>query len=96
MPADTTKWPSDVRPISLDGLDHLGVDSRQRLYWDGKRVKTGLDLTWFQTLLAVVVAASTLLGAFATCVQAWTAYHDWACKVRWPVAAKCAESGAGK
>jgi hypothetical protein len=82
-------WPKDVRRVSLEQLDHLGVDSQQRLYWDGKRIKTGLDLTWPQTIGGLIIAVATVLAALGSCIQGWTAYHEWACKVHWPVAAKC-------
>jgi hypothetical protein len=80
----TPEWPSDVERMSIDKLDLLGVDSENRLYWNGKRVVTGqrLDLTWWQTTIAALIALFTF-------VQAWTAYHDWACKVGWPVIAAC-------
>jgi hypothetical protein len=32
-------WPAGVTVITLKGLDHLGVDERGRLYWDGKPIE---------------------------------------------------------
>lgn len=57
-------WPKGVRPISYGGLGLLGVGPDGTLYWDGKPivVRKGIDLTWWQTLIAVVAA----LGAFAS------------------------------
>lgn len=57
-------WPEGVRPISMEGLDHVGVGRDGTLYWDGKPivVRKGIDLTWWQTMIAVVAA----LGAFAS------------------------------
>lgn len=61
-------WPSGVRPISIDGLDHLGVGDDGSLYWDGKPivVRRGIDLTWWQITIALIAA----LGAFASGVVA--------------------------
>jgi hypothetical protein len=89
---DKTKWPANVREISMKETGGLGIDPNGRLYWNGKPVEIvsqRLDLTWVQTAIALLVAVFTFIAALATSVQAWTAYHDWACKVGWPVAAKC-------
>ena len=75
--------------MSIDGLDLLGVDAQQRLYWDGKPVKTGLNLDWLQTAIAIMVAVGTVVAALATLWQAWTAYQDWACKAHLPGTVKC-------
>jgi hypothetical protein len=81
---ETREWPLDVERITLKKMDLLGVDSANRLYWNGKRVITSqrLDLTWWQNATALVVAFFTLLIAVGTCVQAWTAYNEWSCKVK--------------
>jgi hypothetical protein len=81
---DPTKWSRDVRRISLDDVDGLGIDGANRLYWNGKRVITGqrLDLTWSQFLVALAVAIFTAIAAAATAVQAVIAYEDWACRVK--------------
>jgi hypothetical protein len=87
-----SKWPRNVRPIAMGEADGLGIDKDGRLYWDGKPVEIisqRLDLTKAQTFIAASVAIFTLIAALATTVQAWTAYSDWACKVRWPVLATC-------
>ena len=31
--ADPSTWPKGVRPISIDEVDGIGVDSRGDLYW---------------------------------------------------------------
>ncbi len=58
-------WPADVTPIGVEDLDRLGLDGRNQLFWDGKRVevRNRLDLTWLQKLLAVVVSFFAVLGA---------------------------------
>lgn len=80
------EWPKGVRQISIDELNSIRIDDDANLYWQGQRVVTSarLDLDWWQTLIAVVIAAATLLGANAAVAQAWVAYNDWACKVEWP------------
>ena len=57
-------WPSHVRPISLEGLDLLGVDKDRNLYWNGEKIRTQsqFDLTWGQRILAMLTA----VGAFAS------------------------------
>jgi hypothetical protein len=89
---DKSKWPTNVRPIAISETGGLGIDPNGRLYWNGKPVEIvsqRLDLTWIQTAIALSVAVFTFIAALATSVQAWTAYHDWACRVGWPVATKC-------
>ncbi len=89
---DKTKWPKNVRPISISESGGLGIDPTGRLHWNGKPVEIvsqRLDLTWLQTIIALSVAVFTLIAAIATSVQAWTAYHDWACKVEWPAYPAC-------
>ena len=89
---DKSKWPAHVRPIAMGEVDGLGIDKNGRLHWNGKPVEIvgqRLDLTLTQTLIALSVAIFTFIAAVSTAVQAWTAYHEWACKVGWPVVAKC-------
>jgi hypothetical protein len=89
---DQSKWPGNVRPIAMGEADGLGIDKDGRLYWDGKPVEIisqRLDLTKAQAFTGALVAVFTLIAARATGVQAFTAYHEWACKVRWPVVATC-------
>jgi hypothetical protein len=89
---DKSKWPTHVRPISISETGGLGIDHDRRLYWDGKPVEIisqRIDLTRTQTFIGLSVAIFTLIAALATVVQAWTAYHEWACKVGWSVLAKC-------
>lgn len=68
-------WPSDVRPISQDGLDMLGVGDDGRVYWDGKVIVTEkrITLTFWQKVggfltvaSAVVVAAQAAYELFVT------------------------------
>lgn len=59
------RWPADVTPIGVEDLDRLGLDGRNQLFWDGKRVevRNRLDLSRLQKLLAVVVSVFAVLGA---------------------------------
>jgi hypothetical protein len=84
---DKSKWPADVRPISLEETDGLGIDPSGRLHWNGKPVEIvgqRLDLTRAQMGFAIAVAFFTAIAALATAVQAAVAYHDWACRTGWP------------
>ena len=83
---DQSKWPANVRGISLSEADGLGIDRDGRLYWNGRPVEIigrRLDLTKTQAIVAWVLAFLTLVIAFATSVQAAVAYHDWACRTGW-------------
>ena len=33
------EWPKSVRPISMNGLNLLGIDDAGRLHWDGAMVR---------------------------------------------------------
>ncbi len=56
--------PSDVRPISWQELGRLGIDSHNRLHWDGRmvEVRRRLVLTRFQQAVALAVSAAAILG----------------------------------
>jgi len=66
-------WPAGVRPISIDGLDHLGVSDDGALYWDGEpiEVRKSLTLTAMQKAGAVAVASSAIVAALAAVVSAY-------------------------
>jgi hypothetical protein len=84
--ANPSTWPKGVRPISIDEVDGIGVDSRGDLYWHGKRVetRTRLALNWRQILYAGFLVAFAGLSAAGAIVQGWASYNEWACKVEWP------------
>ncbi len=80
---DKTKWPRNVRPISLGEGDGLGIDPDGRLHWNGRPVEIigrRLDLTRTQAWIAIIVAVFTVIGAIGAAAQGWAAYHDWACR----------------
>jgi hypothetical protein len=61
--------PKDVpRPISLDDLDRMGINSKNELFWDGKQVevRSRLNLTWPQAVGALLVGAAAICGGFAS------------------------------
>lgn len=51
---------SNVRPVSLEQLDKLGVDEDNRLYWNGQPVilEEKLTLQWWINVSAVLGALS--------------------------------------
>ena len=59
------RWPPDVTPIGIEDLDKLGLNPRNQLFWNGKRieVRNRLDLTRLQKTFAVIVSAFAILGA---------------------------------
>lgn len=67
-----TGWPNGVRPISLDGLAHIGVGPDGDLYWDGKPVvvRKGVSLTGLQKAGALIVGLAAVIGACAAAVSA--------------------------
>jgi hypothetical protein len=91
---DKSTWPRNVRPISIDETDGLGIDPSGRLHWNGRPVEIigqRLDLTRTQ---AAVATGLTLLIALATVVQAGVAYHDLACKTGWRSFVACPAAAA--
>ena len=59
-------WPSDVRPISQEGLALLGIDpATNKLFWDGKEVvvRSRVRLSRWQGFLVTLVACGTF-GTF--------------------------------
>ena len=68
-------WPEGVYTVSIDGLDHLGVDKDGLIYWDGRLIKMARKITLDtqERFLAWTVAAATVIAAGATVVQAYAA-----------------------
>jgi hypothetical protein len=58
-------WPPDVTPIGIEDLDKLGLNQRNQLFWNGKRIelRNRLDLTGLQKTVAVIVSVFAVLGA---------------------------------
>ena len=74
---DPSSWPKHVRMVSMDEMDHLGVDSKGRLYWDGKivEIKQTFELKTFERSVAVFVATVALAGLL---LSGW----QWSCEFR--------------
>ena len=51
-------WPSDVRPISMEGLTLLGIDRGNNLYWDGELIRTSIPTKWKVAALVWFVLAA--------------------------------------
>ena len=67
--------PPGVLPISLDALNHLGVDGDGNLYWRDTQVMTvkkEIKLSVAQWIVAGVTAFAAVVGAAATAVSAYT------------------------
>jgi hypothetical protein len=58
-------WPPGITPISVEELGKLGLNDKNQLFWDGKRieVRNRLDLTRLQKLFAIIVSIFAVLGA---------------------------------
>lgn len=85
--ANKERWPPGVREIDVEEQDCLGIDRYGNLYWDGRPIEVRyfwLTLTRWQTVWAVIVAVSALIGAIGAATQGWMAYEDWACRAGWP------------
>lgn len=68
--------PPGVRPISLDAMNHLGVDGEGNLYWIDTKIlttKKEFRLSFFQGAIALVTALSAVITAGAA---AYSSYLD--------------------
>ena len=66
--------PPGVRPISLDALNHLGVDGEGNLYWIDTKIHTAkkeFKLSFFQGTLATITAVAALIAAVAAALSAY-------------------------
>ena len=57
-------WPEGVKKIEVSDLNRLGIDQRDQLYWDGRRIeiRRRLDLTRLQKTAAILVTLFAVLG----------------------------------
>jgi hypothetical protein len=74
------------RLTNYPGLDLLGIDEQTRLHWDGKPIviEQRFSFSWWQKILAWVVAGAAVVGAIGTVVgaiQGVDAGHNLACKL---------------
>ena len=67
--------------MALEDLERLGTDDTNRLYWDGKLIRTPLVLTTPQNVLAVLAALAsiaTVVTGFNNAAVFLCARHiDW-------------------
>jgi hypothetical protein len=73
-------WPLGVRPISLDGLAHIGVGNDGKLYWDGRPVVVAkrVTLSFWQGLAAVLTVVGALAAGGGAVASAWADLHSLA------------------
>jgi hypothetical protein len=74
--ARPSSWPPGVRPISVDGLGHIGVGDDGSLYWDGRPIQVArrFDLSLWQKMgaaLTVMAALAAAGGSVASAVADW-------------------------
>lgn len=54
-------WPSEVRPVSIDGLALIGINpATNDLYWDGRQVEMRKRLETYERVLATIGAISAV------------------------------------
>src|SRR5437763_13424600 len=78
-------WPKSVQGISLKGLDLLGIDEKNQLYWDGNSIefRRPLVLTGLQKFVAVLTAIAIILGGIGSAWQGADAGFSFGCKLHW-------------
>lgn len=57
-----------VKPISLEGLENLGIDEFNRLYWKGERIATEAMIefpTWVDWAVGLAAVATFLHFSFS-------------------------------
>ena len=80
-------WPRSVKAISLEGVQLLGLDDDNRLYWDGQEivVRRRLDLSVWQRIGAVLAVLAAIAAGGGTLVQAGMQAVDFGCaRHAWP------------
>ncbi len=74
-------WPPGVEQISMEKLGRLGIDGKDRLFWNGRQieVKSRLDLTGVQKIFAVVVAVMAVLGGLGSFASGFNDLSQFLC-----------------
>ena len=74
-------WPVGVRPISVDGLSHIGVGHDGSLYWDGRPIQVArrFDLSLWQKIGAVLTVLAAVVAATASGASAVADWRAPAC-----------------
>lgn len=72
-------WPKNVRKITLDNLDRLGIDHEDQLHWDGKPIemRRPLALNWWQKIWAVIVGLALVAGGIGGAMQGLVALLNY-------------------
>lgn len=52
----------DIRPITIDELDRLGINGENELFWDNRPIEIRHRWTRFEKTLAAVVSVCVILG----------------------------------
>lgn len=75
-------WPGHVRSLGSGGVMFLGIDHKNRLYWDGKpiEIQRRLKFSRLQIVGAVIIGVATLIGGVGTGLNEG---FDFGCKVHW-------------
>ena len=75
-------WPENVRSLGTGGVMFLGIDEKNRLYWDGQplEIRQRLKFSRLQIAGAVIVGLATLIGGVGTGLNEGL---DFACKLHW-------------
>jgi hypothetical protein len=74
-------WPAGIRPISVDGLNHIGVGDDGSLYWDGNPIQVArrFDLSLWQKIGAALTVLSALAAAGGSVASAIADWHGPDC-----------------
>ena len=58
-------WPKGVQPITIGQMGFLGVSDDNKIYWNGKPIKTEnkISLNFWQTIGTALVVLSTVVIA---------------------------------
>lgn len=77
MTDDPRSRPPHIHHVSIDDLDRLGVDDRNNLYWDDKRLVTAarFSLTRRQAQVGTAAAVATVIAS-ATVFLQWLGFDN--------------------
>lgn len=72
-------WPPHVNVISVKGLALFGLDDQHRAYWDGKliEVRSGITLTRWQRIGAVLTVLAALIAASGASISAYVSLQSY-------------------
>lgn len=74
--------PAHIKKINMGDLGRLGVDSKRRLYWDGKEIQVTkrLEFSKLQKAFGWVVALGTIIGGLGAGLNNG---FEFGCKLKW-------------